>query len=255
MQIKKVIENVRNFIDLQIENGKVVKIFEKNAHFVNFFAKCIIKVGLDSSKEIILQEETGLELGGANKKSFSLIYPTDLIDIIRDGKITLIGPEIKDIKALNIDYGILILIGFKKITEKEFENLKQFNFISNGIEGFMIRTIPRKFWCRINTAVLKKKFSFEFFGNAIMYLYQQKFNDLIKSIEVIMINSDPDLIDKLVEITSELREESDKKWKEKIETWKKRAGCDYDWDCQECPYTETCDEVKNVLDAREKLEK
>ena len=117
----------------------------------------------------------------------------------------------------------------------------------------MIRTIPRRFWCRISENVINE-FSFEFFGNAIMYLYKQKFKDLIKSMEIIFINSYPDLIDEFIEITSDIREYVESKWKEKVEKWKKRVDCDYDWDCEECIYYEVCEDVKDVLEERNKIE-
>lgn len=255
MEINKIIENIRIFIDHQAEKGKNITVYEKELNPEEFFKKIGINVGLDDYKEIILQDETKFELGGVNKKSFSLIYPLHILDFIKDGKITLIGPEIKNITEKSIDFGIFILIGFEKISEKDFDNLRQFNFISNGIEGFMIRTIPRRFWCRINTEVMKKKFSFEFLGNAILFLYKQKFKDSIKSMEIIFISSNPDSIENFIEITTEIREHLSKKWKDKIEEWKKRIDCDYDWECDECPYYDICEDVKEVLEEREEIEK
>ena len=177
MNIKNIIEKVRDFIDrqAQVENG--VKFYEKRQKPLAFFKSLKIKVELGACKEIILQDETKLELGGAYNKSFSLIYPLHVRDFIQNGKITLIGPEIKDISDSSVDFGIFMLIGFEKISQKDFDNLRHFNFVSNGIEGFMIRTIPRRFWCRINSDVVNS-FSFELLGNAIMYLYEQEYGHL-----------------------------------------------------------------------------
>ncbi len=253
MDIAKIIQNIRNFISSQAEDKNYVRVYSRQKDLNAYFKKFNIQVKLEGSKEIILQDETKLELGGVNKKSFSLIYPLEQIKFINDGIITLIGPEIKEISGENIDFGLLILIGFKKITEKDFDNLRQFNFISNGIEGFMIRTIPRRFWCRISEKVLKKNFSFELLGNAIMYLYKEKFGDIISCIEIIFLNSNANLIEDFIHLTSEIHKELNKKWLEKIEEWKKRVDCEYDWDCVECPYIETCDQVKEVLEKRKKM--
>ena len=72
--------------------------------------------------------------------------------------------------------------------------------------------------------------------------------------EIIIINSHPDSILKFIDLTEEIRETQRTRWKEKIEKWKQNIDCDYDWDCADCPYEETCDEVKEVLDEREKIE-
>ena len=250
MDIKKILKTLRDFIERHTENSKVYLSHEQP---IKYFKKSKIKVDLDNCKEIILQEETELELGGVNKKSFSLVYPLDQLNLINDGKITLIGPDINPLSQSPIDLGIFMIIGFQKITEKEFDILRQFNFISNGIEGFLIRTIPKRFWCRIGKTVAKN-FSFEFFGNAIMYLYKAKFKDIIKAMELIFISSLPDEIEEFMELTEDIRKHINLRWKEKIEEWKKRVDCDYNWECDECPYNDACDDVKKVLDEREKLE-
>ncbi|MFW9880583.1 MAG: hypothetical protein ACFFG0_46535 [Candidatus Thorarchaeota archaeon] len=250
-------ENLKNYINSESRKRKNVFNYEKNPNPPNFFEKLNIKVELDKHKEIILQEETRLELGGINNKSFSLIYPFSNLDIIKhikNGTITLIGPEIKDILDSSIDFGMIILIGGKNINEKDWDSLRQFNFISNGIEGFLIRTIPRKFWCRINENIIKN-FTFEFLGNAIFYLYKQRFNDLVETMEIFFVSIDTNVIDDLIKITSKINTHINEKWLKKIENWKKRIDCDYDWGCEICPYQETCYDIKQVLVEREKIEK
>ena len=254
MSNKKIIENIRTFVDQEVQKGKKLTIFKRNSNPSNYFKKFDIKVELDNCKEIILQEETKIELGGESNKSFSIIYPISELKYVIDGDIVLIGREIDDISDRNLDFGMFILIGGTRISEKDKDNLRRFNFISNGIEGFMIRTIPRRFWCRISDEVIKKNFSFEFLGNAIMYLYKQKFKDLIESIEILFINSYPNTIEEFIKITSEIREQISAKWKKKIEEWKKRIDCDYDWACEICPYKEDCFKIKETLVEREILD-
>ncbi|MFX0010981.1 MAG: hypothetical protein ACFE9R_11750, partial [Candidatus Hermodarchaeota archaeon] len=125
------------------------------------------------------------------------------------------------------------------------------NFLSNGIEGFSIRTIPRRFWCRVSSSALQKGFSFELLGNAIIQLYFQKFKELVKSVEVIFINSYPDSIDRFIVLSSEIFAEIREKWKKKIDEWRKRIDCEYDWGCEICPYQEQCYDIKQILAFRE----
>lgn len=254
MNSENIFKKISTFVEKEMQQGKKASIYKKSADPFRFFKTFNIKVELDKCKKIILQEETGLELGGINKKSFSLVYPTKEIDELKDGKIALIGPEMKEMDGGSVDFGMLLLIGATEISEKDWDNFRQFNFVSNGIEGFSIRTIPRRFWCRISAEILKKKFSFEFLGNAIMYLYKQKFKSLIDTMELLFINSYPDVIDEFVKISSEISEEISSKWKDKVEDWRKKIDCDYGWDCKECPYRDTCEEVKKILYARKEIE-
>ncbi len=251
------IDGLRNYINSESQKGKNVFIYEENLNPPKLFEKLNIKVELDKHKEIILQEETKFELGGINKKSFSLVYPfseLDFINTVKKGTITLIGLENKDIHDLSIDFGMIILIGGKNITEKDWDSLRQFNLISNGIEGFLIRTIPRKFWCRISEKIIKD-FTFEFLGNAIFYLYKQRFKDLIESMEIFFVNTYTNVIDEFIKITSKINTYINEKWLKKIENWKKRIDCEYDWGCEICPYQEECYEIKQVLVEREKIER
>ena len=254
VQIKNILEDVREFLERESRKGKKLTIHECNNDPLKYFSKFNIKVELDNCKEIILQEETKIELGGVNKQSFSIIYPSTNINLVQNNKISVLGPEIHETSTHNLDFGMFILLGVKKISEKIYNELLHFNFISNGIEGFMIRTIPRRFWCRLSNGLISKGVSFELLGKAIIYLYKQKFKDAIEAMEIIIVNSHPDSILKFIKLTEEIRDTQRARWKEKIEKWKENIDCDYDWDCADCPYEETCDEVKEVLEEREKIE-
>ncbi len=251
------LNELRDYLNSGSKKGKNVLFYEIDPNPSRFFKKLNIKVELGKHKEIILQEETSLELGGINKKSFSLIYPfsePNFINQLKNGRITLIGFEKNNINQFSIDFGMIILIGGKKISEKDWDSLRQLSFISNGIEGFLIRTIPRRFWCRIGTKIIKN-FTFNFLGNAIFYLFKQRFANLIESMEIIFVNNYSNVIDDFIEITSKINIFIDEKWLKKIENWKKRIDCDYDWGCEICPYQAECYNIKQVLVEREKIAK
>ena len=254
VQIKNILEDVREFLERESRKGKKLTRYKVKENPPKYFKESNIKIELDECKEIILQEETKLELGGVNTQSFSIIYPLTEINLVQNNKITVLGPEIHEINTPNIDFGMFVLLGVKKISEKLYNELLHFNFISNGIEGFMIRTIPRRFWCRLSNGLINKGVSFELLGNAIIHLYKQKFKDVIETMEIFIVNSHPDSISQFIELTEEIRDSQRTRWKEKIEKWKENIDCDYDWDCADCPYEETCDEVKEVLEEREKME-
>jgi len=252
---KETIKNIRKFIAEQNKHGKLLSNYRLLADPIKIFQDSGINVGLEENKEIILKEETYLELGGINKRSFSLIHPIFDMNLIEDGKITLLGPEIHQISDFNVDFGLLILIEVENLSKKEYHDIKSLNFISNGIEGFSIRTIPRKFWCRIGNKAYNKKFSFEFLGNAIIYLYRQKFKELIKKMEILIICSYPKTINEFIELSSDITNKFQEELKAKIDEWRKRIDCEYDWGCEICPYKEECYDIKQVLVERERIGK
>ena len=253
MENKTTIKKIRDFLEQEQNSGKILFSYQSPLNQSNLLTNSKIGIGLNKYKEIILGEDTGLELGGVSRKSFSIIFPINDAQLVEHGKISLLGREINTISETNIDFGMMVLIGTNNGTDKEIDELRHLNFISNGIEGFSIRTIPRRFWCRISTLVLKKGFSFEFLGNAIISLYQQKFKGLIKSVEIIFINSYQDSIEQFIVHSADIHSDVKEKWKKKIEEWRKRIDCDYDWGCEICPYREECFKLKQVLVSREEI--
>lgn len=254
MSEEEILQEIKDFLKKERQLNKKFYEYALGLEPDKFFKNQDIRVSLNSHKEIILQEETGLELGGMNFKSFSLVYPSLNALNIENGKISLLGYEIDGINQKGIDFGLMIFIQGKGITSNIRDQLKHFYFISDGIEGFSIRSIPQRFWCRIKKDILEKNFSFEFLGKAIMYLYKLKFGSLIEAMEIIFVNYYINVIEKLISITSKLREMEQLRWKKKVSEWKKRIDCDYEWDCQICPYVETCEDLRKVLDSRYNLE-
>jgi len=254
LKIEENLMRIREFLNQLYQEGRKIKFYKKMENPQKFFEEVKIGVNLDEFKDIILQEETSLELGGPERKSFSTIFPFNDSSLLHDGNIVIIGPEFEEILDKTVDFGILLLIGTNFPSEQNFDQFRNINFISNGIEGFMIRSIPRRFWCRISNNVINK-ISFEFLANAILYLYDTKFGDLIKSIEIILMNSELDIMDSFIEMTTSIRDEINLKWKEKVKEWKRRIDCDFDWECNDCPYYDVCEDVKEVLEKREVLDK
>ena len=252
MSKEQFLDKIRNFLDEQERKGKLFKVYHFKENFQDYLKQIGIRVGLNQFKDVILEEETEIELGGFGKKSFSLIYPIEEGEI-KDGNISLLGPELGVKSGKSLDFGMLLIIEIQKLTEKTYRELNTFSILSDGIEGFSIRTIPRRFWCRISQNLMKKKFNFEIFGNAIIELYKSKFND-IKSMEVCFINSDLDAIEKFLELTSQISLEFEKNWRNKVDEWKKRIDCEFDWGCEICPYQLDCQDFKDLLATRNQLE-
>ena len=69
-----------------------------------------------------------------------------------------------------------------------------------------------------------------------------------------MIMEEPQLIEEVNDVNGKIQEDLKFKWKEKINEWKKRVDCDYDWECAVCPYYDACVDIREVLEEREKID-
>lgn len=250
---------IRKKIDLFIrevrEYGMEVNTYEPMELNLGDTSHNTISIQLNGYKGIVLGSETGLELGGMKTKSFSLIYPVEhpQNEICSD-LIHLIGPEINELQTKQISFCLFILLTVKDLTEEIFEEVRNLSFVSNSIAGFTIRSIPRRFWCRISQNIIEKGFSFRFLGEAIISLYKQKFGSTLNSRELLMINSSPKLIEKWSKYTEEMRADLNSRWRAKVDAWKKRIDCDYEWACKICPYFSSCKSLQEVLERRRDLE-
>jgi CO dehydrogenase/acetyl-CoA synthase beta subunit len=169
-------------------------------------------------------------------------------------RIHIIGPKINEISASEISFSLFILLVVKDLSNKTHKDLRNLTFISDSIEGFTIRSIPRRFWCRISQIVINKGFSFRFLGETIISLYKKKYGQIINSVQVLMISSNPEMIRKWLDYTEEMREDLNARWRAKVDTWKKRIDCDFEWACKICPYFISCQKLQEVLESRKNLE-
>jgi CO dehydrogenase/acetyl-CoA synthase beta subunit len=243
------------FFEDKKTSSQPLSVYEINDSLTNYFKNCEISVEIDKNKGIVLKEELGIELGGMSNTSFSLIYPTNKkLDDDRD-LVFVLGNEIQQINTKAINFGIFILIQSDQLDDSLFTQLRHFSSISNDIEGFSIRSIPRRFWSRISDEAIKKGFSFEFFGKAIIHSYKKRYEGFINSMKVFMINSDKQIITEFLTCVSTMKAEMNQRWKKKIEDWKKRIDCDYQWACEICPYISACQNIQEILERRKKIEK
>ncbi|MFO8018202.1 MAG: hypothetical protein R6U96_06165 [Promethearchaeia archaeon] len=256
MQIQEIVINVKTYMNELFSESHRLQTFHKPDDYQQFFTDSGVDVALTNNKEIILQEETVLELGGHHKKSYSLVISLPDQTSLTDGNVTMVGPTIRELREQQIakvDFGLLVFLQIEENANLQHKDFKYFNFIGDGIEGFLIRTIPRRFWCRISSHIIKN-FSFELLGHAINHLYREKFPNQFKAIEVVMVNSLPNVVEKLKEITSSFLEKEREQWKSKVQKWKEKVGCNYDWGCSICPDRAECYDIKKVLLERESLQ-
>jgi CO dehydrogenase/acetyl-CoA synthase beta subunit len=248
------IDTYKNILQ-KYSSNKESHIYQIKKDFFESFGNLHKFINPNSYKDIILKDETKIELGGPNNKSILVIEPTTTKNLVDDGNITLIGSDLGNFLDKSIDFGLLIFIEFNKIFKNykiDWNNLK---YLSDGIEGFMIRSIPRKFWCRIDKKFFHGNYKFEYLGFAIYHLFKKQYSKEIKKLEITFISSNFDLIQNLIDLNREMIISENDSLRSKIDNWKDEINCEYNWNCQECPYIEECTKIKQILRRRTELER
>lgn len=211
-----------------------------------------VRVGPGASAGLILRGDTATELGNPDAGSAALLLWTDNPSLIRDGKITLIGPDISESAGSSLPFGQVLMVGGEGLSEKEHERLESSQYVAGQIEGYMIKSTPGHMWCRVSKEALGKGFRFETLGRALMTIFKSE-TPKVQAVEVIFVTSSKDDLEPLVSIGEQVAQISRNITKD---VWKAKGydldviECTLGWDCRSCDYKPVCDDIRKVVKVR-----
>jgi CO dehydrogenase/acetyl-CoA synthase beta subunit len=199
------------------------------------------------SRNLVLKEDMGLELGNPEQDSLSCLLWTEDLASVADGRITLVGPDFPESLGKSLPFGKVVLAGVEGFTgDNAYDRHKELDFLRYDLDlrGFMMRAVSQymREWCRIGRDALLQGFSARVMGSALMALYRRVPH--VKAVEVILFTSGPDDVDRLREITSPA---------EKIIAAMNKMAAEMDFECGTCDYREVCDEADGLKSMRDRL--
>ena len=162
-----------------------------------------VDVGVVYEGERIRWPDTHIELGGPRiDHKFELVRCRSL-DEVEDGKIAIIGLDIKDVEpGTSMPFGIFIEVAGKEV-EEDLEGVieRRVHEYCNYIQGFMHLNQRYDIHLRLSKASVKKGFnSFELMGKVIQRLYKMDM-PLIEKIRITFITD----AEKIKEMYAEAR--------------------------------------------------
>ncbi len=171
---------------------------------------CPVDVGPVYEGERIRSKEMQIEFGGPNVKyKFELVQVRDAGQI-EDGKVTVIGPDIKDLQqGGSYPLGILVEIAGTQV-EKDLEGVleRRIHEFTNFIEGVMHLNQRYDIWIRVSQSSFKKGLdSLRYIGNVLVRLYKAEF-PIIEKIQVTYI-TDPEKVKGMYEEALKIYEARD----------------------------------------------
>ena len=209
-----------------------------------------IRTGPGASSGLILRGDTFVELGNPETGSCAFILWTDSMTPIRDGRVTLIGPDIHESPGASLPFGQILIVGGAKLTEKDQEALDHSQYVADRIEGYMIRSMPELIWSRISREAAEKGFDLGLLGRALMALFKTDVPK-IEAMEIVFVTSDKEDLKPLEDIGTQVRKIAKSIL---VENWKARGfdlyECTLGWDCNACPDRVVCDEIREFIQVR-----
>ncbi|HOT08016.1 MAG: Acetyl-CoA decarbonylase/synthase complex subunit beta [Methanosaeta sp. PtaB.Bin039] len=141
--------------------------------------------------ERIRKEDLWVELGGPKADGFELTLAASM-DEVQDGKVTIIGPDLKDVKeGSTIPFGMIFKVAGEKI-EKDLESIieRRNHALLSYISGLMHLNQRYDIWMRIGKGLAKKGVtSWEQIFKPVVTLYKAEM-PFIEKMEVTIV-TDP----------------------------------------------------------------
>ena len=206
---------------------------------MSMFADIPVDVGVIYEGERIRFKDTQVELGGERidtKFELARVRPMDQIE---DGKIIIIGPDIKDIPVGSSNpFGILVEVAGSQL-EEGLESVveRRIHAFCNYIEGFMHLNQRYDIWLRLSKKSFQKGFnSFKYVGMVLQRLYKSEL-PIIQKIQTTFI-TDPAKVKEMTADALKLYEARDARARGlKDEEVDKFYGCSL---CQSFAPTHVC---------------
>lgn len=200
-------------------------------------------------RDIVLKSDTAVELGNPKDESISFLLWTGDSSTIKDGRISLVGPDISETPSSDLPFGKVILARVAGFDEENcYDHFREMDFLRYdlSLKGYMMRAVSQymREWSRVSREAVEKGFSFQILGSAL--LKNLKALDYVSEAEVIFVTSSP-------EDVRELKKPADRFMKY-INAMTKMTE-EMDFDCESCEYQEVCNEAEELQGMRKSLMK
>jgi CO dehydrogenase/acetyl-CoA synthase beta subunit len=203
-----------------------------------------IAIGSGANPGIILRGDAFLELGNPTAGSCSVLLWTDEPSLIRDGRITLFGPDIPESAGASLPFGQVLLLAGEGLLPKDHERLQQVPIVGDQIEGYMVRSAAENVWSRVSKGVAARGFDFEMLGKSLLSLTKSGAEG-ITAMEILFVTSSKDDVNELASVASGSKSVGSEILKE---TWKARGyDVDCDFDCASCSDADVCNDIRDVI--------
>jgi CO dehydrogenase/acetyl-CoA synthase beta subunit len=201
------------------------------------------------NRDIVLQSNVGVEIGSPGGQSVSFLLWTDKVSLVRDGLITLIGPDIHECGEKYLPFGKVALIGGSGFTEENsYTRYREMEVqrYEVSLRGYMMRAVSQymREWSRISKEAVKNGFSFSTLGSALINRLREK--TYIDSIEILFVTSSDEEVRELKEIGEQAMRY--------IKAMRKMTE-DMDFDCKSCEYKDVCSDAGDLRAMRDFLQR
>jgi CO dehydrogenase/acetyl-CoA synthase beta subunit len=232
--------DITSFLSQKEKEGKVTELFHHG------------KTNWPSAKNrnLVLGHDAAVELGNPKDVSTSCLLWVNDPDKVNNKRITLIGPDLSDIKEKQIPFGKVVIVGVEGFNEDNcYNRYREMELLRYDIQlkGYMMRGVSQyqREWSRISREAVDNGFSFRIMGGALIDKLLEL--DYVRSVETIFITSSQADVIEMLSISDGVVKI--------LGAMNKMAAEGMSLDCDSCEYTEVCSDVAEMRSMRKSFEK
>jgi acetyl-CoA synthase len=243
------ISKVSQYTDELRRKGRKIREIDCPASAEDLLKGLPVRVGPKAGTDLILRGDTFVELGSPDVGSSSFLIWTDDPSLVKSGRIMVIGPDIPESEGASLPFGQVIIVSGKKLSSDKHEIIDRTQYISDQIEGYMLKSMSRQMWSRVSRSAAEKGFSFETLGRALMAIFKTAIPE-VEAVELLFVTTSKEDLEPLQELGEQIREISKNVTKEIWKTKGYDIECFSTFDCKSCPDSAVCDEIKEMVNVR-----
>lgn len=204
------------------------------------------KTGWPASKggNLVLSQDAAVELGNPSQGSTSFLMWKDVNSRENNSRITIIGPDLQELKGKSIPFGKMVIVngdGFDE--ENSYDRYRQLDLMRYDVnlEGYMMRGASQfqREWSRVSKTAVSNGFSFKTLGGALIdKLVTLSF---VHSVEVIFLTAGQKDVVEMGELSTRVY---------RVISAMNKMAEELSCDCSSCDYSDVCSEVEELRSMR-----
>ncbi len=190
-----------------------------------------------NKRNLVLARDTAVELGNPAKESTAFLIWVDDPVKVKDGRISLVGPDFSECKGRSIPFGKVVIAGVKGFNEENsYLRYREMDALRYRIDlkGYMMKAASQyqREWSRVSQEALGRGFSAGVLGSALLNSF--KGLEFVETCEVIFVTSSGEDVSDLKQISKAVTQ---------IAGAMNKMLEELSFDCDACEYVEVCRDV------------
>lgn len=205
----------------------------------------------EGKAEVILAEETAVELGHPSTASLSVVLISYQPGRVEHGQISIVGPDLDRMDGSRpFAQVIMLAVGRDRVPDPfEVDNTQ---YLMNRLPGYMVRSVPGRLWARISEKKRAAGLTLKIIGSALIAAYAGDF-DGVERAEVLFVTSSRDDVEGLAQIAAEADILAGRH-KKLVLGVDGEVECS-ELDCESCEEQPVCDNLRDIVIIRRRTKK